>query len=318
MSDDMTKAPAISAIICTHNRADYLGLAIDSLLAQDYDDFDVIVVDNASTDGTRAVVEARLGTELGQRLTYIYEATLGLSQARNRGAQDSQGAIIAYLDDDAIAQPSWLSELMAAYAVNDKLAIAGGKVTLIWPEDHHQPSWLSGDLMSGLGAYDLGRELKLIEKPGQTPRGVNYSLRRSFLDAVGGFNLHLGRVGNQLLSNEELYMTELALDRGWEVAYLPKALVAHHVSVERMQRDWFLKRSWWQGVSESYREQLAGRAQGRQLLYGGERFVRGIYKAAKYVRDPALSFDNLTYAYGQIGYLQTAIAGMFRGPVQER
>ena len=86
----------ISAIICTHNREQYLGLAIDSLLQQDFSDFEIIVVDNASTDRTRQVVESRLPNP---ELRYISEPVPGLSVARNTGAKNSQSPIIAYLDD---------------------------------------------------------------------------------------------------------------------------------------------------------------------------------------------------------------------------
>jgi glycosyltransferase involved in cell wall biosynthesis len=80
--------PLISAIICTHNRACYLGAAIASLLEQTYTAYEIIVVDNASTDDTRAVVETYLPYPT---LTYMYESTLGLSAARNRGGGDSPG-----------------------------------------------------------------------------------------------------------------------------------------------------------------------------------------------------------------------------------
>jgi glycosyltransferase involved in cell wall biosynthesis len=302
--------PKISAIICTHNRDRYLGLAIDSLLAQDLDNFEILVIDNASTDTTKAVVEARLGDP---RLRYVYESTLGLSTARNRGAQESQAAILAYLDDDAIATPTWLSTLVAAYAQDDKLAIAGGKVTLIWTDGITPPTWLSDSLAGNLGAYDLGETLTYIEQPGLTPRGLNYSIRRDFLDSVGGFDPKLGRVGTNLLSNEELQMTELALQRDWQVAYLPTALVAHHVSPERVKRSWFLDRGWWQGISECYREQLAGEAGWGQFQRGGERLLRGLYKSIKFVGSPAVCFENLVYSYGQIGYLIKVIQG-FNSP----
>jgi glycosyltransferase involved in cell wall biosynthesis len=298
--------PKISAIICTHNRDRYLGLAIDSLLAQDLDNFEILVIDNASTDTTKAVVEARLGDP---RLRYIYESTLGLSTARNRGAQESKAAILAYLDDDAIATPTWLSTLLAAYAQDDKLAIAGGKVTLIWTDGITPPTWLSDNLAGNLGAYDLGETLTYIEQPGLTPRGLNYSIRRDFLDSVGGFDPKLGRVGTNLLSNEELQMTELALQRDWQVAYLPTALVAHHVSPERVKRSWFLDRGWWQGISECYREQLAGEAGWGQFQRGGERLLRGLYKSIKFMGSPAICFENLVYSYGQIGYLIKVVQG---------
>jgi glycosyltransferase involved in cell wall biosynthesis len=300
MSEPKISEPKISAIICTHNRDRYLGLAIDSLLAQDLDNFEILVIDNASTDTTKAVVEARLSDP---RLRYVYESTLGLSTARNRGAQEANAAILAYLDDDAIATPTWLSTLIQAYEQDDKLAIAGGKVTLIWTDGITPPTWLSDSLAGNLGAYDLGETLTYIEQPGLTPRGLNYSIRRNFLDSVGGFDPKLGRVGTNLLSNEELQMTELALQRDWQVAYLPTALVAHHVSPERVKRSWFLDRGWWQGISECYREQLAGEAGWGQFQRGGERLVRGLYKSIKFVGSPAICFENLVYSYGQIGYL---------------
>jgi glycosyltransferase involved in cell wall biosynthesis len=301
--------PKISAIICTHNRDRYLGLAIDSLLQQDCDQFEILVIDNASTDTTQSVVEARLSDP---RVRYIYESTLGLSAARNRGAQEAKAEILAYLDDDAIATPTWLSHLVKAYEQDDRLAIAGGKVNLIWTDGITAPNWLSEGLAGNLGAYDLGEKLVYIEQPGLTPRGLNYSLRRTFLDQVGGFDLQLGRVGKNLLSNEELHMTELALDRSWRVAYLPEALVGHHVAPERVNPAWFLERGWWQGISECYREQLSGQAGWGQFSRGGERLLRGLYKSVKFMGKPALRFENLVYSYGQLAYLFKAFQGILR------
>ncbi|KDR57732.1 glycosyltransferase family 2 protein [Limnospira fusiformis CCALA 023] len=299
--------PLISAIICTHNRANYLGAAIDSLLDQEFDNFEVIVVDNASSDRTREIVESKLDNP---KLRYIYEPITGLSVARNTGAKTAQAPILAYLDDDAVASPQWLRVLYTAYQDNQKLAVAGGRVTLIWPEGITPPPWLSPGLAENLGAYNLGDDILYISNPGLTPRGLNYSIRRTFLDQIGGFDPNLGRVGKRLLSNEELVMTEEALNRGWEVAYIPDALVAHNVAPERVKRSWFMERGWWQGISECYREQLSGRANWGQLGRGGENMVRGLYKSLKYFNDPATRFDNLVYAYGQIGYLGAAIAGL--------
>ncbi|MDJ0599325.1 MAG: glycosyltransferase family 2 protein [Crocosphaera sp.] len=296
--------PQIAAIICTHNRDRYLGDAITSLLAQEGVNYEVLIVDNGSTDSTKEVVEPFLSNS---QIRYVYEPILGLSVARNRGATETSAPILAYLDDDAVASPGWLKVLVDAYDRNEKLAIAGGKVTLIWPDNITPPTWISEGLAGCLGAYDLGENTVSITNPQLTPRGLNYSLRRSFLEKIGGFDANLGRVGKKLLSNEELFMTELALNQGWEVAYLPDALVAHNVAPERLQRSWFLRRSWWQGVSECYREEIAGRTGISQLGRGGERLIRGLYKSLKYIANPAQSFDNLVYAYGQIGYLKEAI-----------
>ncbi|MEM9217949.1 MAG: glycosyltransferase family 2 protein [Cyanobacteria bacterium P01_F01_bin.150] len=300
--------PQISAIICTHNRDSYLGAAIDSLLAQEFSgDYEVIVVDNASTDSTRAVVEQRLPHPC---LHYVYESNVGLSVSRNTGAKIAKAPILAYLDDDAEAALNWLQSLYQVYQSHERVAIAGGKVTLLWPPGVVRPNWISDNLAGTLGLYHLGDCLQFIENPGHTPRGLNYSLRRSFLEQIGGFDLNLGRVGTRLLSNEELHMTERALEAHWQVAYVPDALVAHNVAPERINPAWFLNRSWWQGISEYYREQLGGQNGWSQLGHGGERCVRGLYNTLKYIHHPAKRFDNLVYAYGQLGYLKSAFQGL--------
>jgi glycosyltransferase involved in cell wall biosynthesis len=301
--------PQISAIICTHNRAQYLGAAIDSLLSQDFtEDYEVIVVDNASSDRTREVIETRLSHP---RLRYVHESVLGLSVARNTGAKQALSPILAYLDDDAVASSQWLQALHGAYQNSETLAIAGGKVTLLWADGIEAPRWLSPGLAGNLGAYDLGDAIVYIDRPGLTPRGLNYSIRQSFLEQIGGFDVNLGRVGKNLLSNEELVMTEQALELGWQVAYLPTATVAHNVAPERVRRQWFLNRGWWQGISECYREQSAGHAGVKQLPRGGEKFLRGIYRSLIHWHDPAQSFDDFAYAYGQVGYLKAAVQGIF-------
>lgn len=306
-------APLISAIICTHNREQYLGAAIDSLLAQTLDSYEIIVVDNASTDSTAAIAKARASTG---KVRYLYESTLGLSVARNTGAAAAQGPIVAYLDDDAEASAGWLAALLKVFDENAKVAIAGGKVTLIWPPDAHPPRWLSADLSSGLGAYDLGDEVRYIQQPSFTPRGLNYAVRKQFLQDVGGFDTHLGRVGKNLLSNEEQQLTRLALDRGWQVAYIPDALAAHNVAPARMKPGWFLSRSWWQGISESYREQASGTTGLWQLRSGGERLIRGLYKTLKYIHRPDQRFENFAYAYGQVAYLGSVAQHLIRRPVK--
>lgn len=291
----------ISAIICTHNRSNYLAGSIESLLNQTYNHYNILIIDNASTDNTKEVVNSYLSHP---HVHYYYESALGLSSARNRGAKESNADILAYLDDDAIASPQWLKTLVESYQNNPKLAIAGGKVTLIYPENMIPPPWISENLSGALGYYDLGDQEILITSPILTPRGLNYSLRKTFLDSIGGFDLNLGRKGKNLLSNEELVMTELALNNNWEVRYLPTALVAHNVAPERLSHQWFLQRSWWQGVSEAYREDISNKNSISQIWQALERILRGLYKSVKFSNKSDLKFENLLYAYSQLGYLQ--------------
>ncbi|MGF1566944.1 MAG: glycosyltransferase family 2 protein [Nodosilinea sp.] len=297
--------PLMSAIICTHNRAHYLGAAIDSLRAQVYPAYEIIVVDNASTDATKAVLEARLPDD---SITYVYEGSLGLSAARNRGATVARGEILAYLDDDAEADPNWLAALAAAFALYPHATIAGGHVSLIWPPGvTSPPRWLSPTLSESLGIYDLGQQIQQITDPQRTPRGLNYAIKKSFWETTGGFDLQLGRVGKNLLSNEELHMTQQALSAGFAVLFVPQAQAGHNVAPERLRPSWFLHRSWWQGISECYREHLSHTLTPDRLRVRGLCFLRGLAKALGSWRDPAQRFENLVYAYGQLGYLYSGI-----------
>jgi glycosyltransferase involved in cell wall biosynthesis len=299
--------PFISAIVCTHNRADYVGAAIDSLLQQTYPSFEVIVVDNASVDSTRAIVATRCSDP---RLQYIYEETLGLSVARNRGGWAAAGEILAYLDDDAEASPDWLAALAEGFQDHPQVMIAGGRVTLIWPPHRQVPGWLSPTLSASLGAYDLGSMPQTIHQAGQTPRGLNYAIKKTFFEAMGGFDTQLGRVGTNLLSNEELHMTQRALDAGVKVLYLPQALVAHHVAPERLTPAWFLGRSWWQGISECHREQVTECLTRQRLQARLRCCARGAIQALWSWPDPAQRFENLVYAYGQLGYLWSGVKAL--------
>jgi glycosyltransferase involved in cell wall biosynthesis len=229
-----------------------------------------------------------------------------LSVARNTGAKSTDAKILAYLDDDAEASTQWLRVLLEIYDNNSQLAIAGGKVELKLPANYEKlPSWISENLSGALGFYNLGNEIIYITEPGLTPRGLNYSIKRDFLEIIGGFDANFGRVGTRLISNEELVMTELALEKDRQVAYIPEALVLHNVQSERLKPEWFLRRSWWQGVSEYYRDESKKSSKTSLLAKGGERFLRGLYKSIKNINQPDICFDNLLYAYGQLGYFSS-------------
>ena len=132
----------ISAIICTLNRAAYLEKAIQSLADQTLpeEQFEIIVVDNGSTDNTKTMVE---GFKHLENLRYIYEPIMGLSQARNTGWQNAQGDYVAYLDDDAIACPEWLERIVQAFdTVEPRPGSVGGKVIPVWEAE--RPAWPEG------------------------------------------------------------------------------------------------------------------------------------------------------------------------------
>jgi glycosyltransferase involved in cell wall biosynthesis len=105
--------PLVSVIIPNYNHAQYVGDAIGSVLGQDYPNYEIIVVDDGSTDNSREVV-----AQFGDRVTYIYKINAGLSAARNTGIKASKGSLIGVLDADDMYEPHFLSTLVAALQAN--------------------------------------------------------------------------------------------------------------------------------------------------------------------------------------------------------
>ena len=99
----------VSFVIPNYNHARYLGQAIDSALAQSYPNVEVIVVDDGSTDDSRAVAKA-----FGDRIRYIYQQNAGLSAARNTGVHAAHGEFIALLDADDLVEPPYAERLLSA------------------------------------------------------------------------------------------------------------------------------------------------------------------------------------------------------------
>ena len=104
-------------------------------------------------------------------------------------------------------------------------------------------------------------------------------------------------------------MTQRVLEAGWKVAYVPEAIVDHQVAPERTKKRWFLSRGWWQGISEYHRQELCGETSSGRMLRGTEGMLRGLAKCVKYINNLPMCFDNLVYAYSQLGYLTALVKG---------
>lgn len=241
---------ALSAVICTYDRYDLLPAAIESLVNQDLpaDSFEIIVVDN-SPDQAGA---ARFGQRYAglSNLTYLVEPKPGLSNARNRGTAAALGRIVAFIDDDARARPSWAKELLHAHAVFDgRAGIVGGPVVPRWTDE--KPAWMGEPLLSYLTGIDLGHKLRELSG-GEWLAGCNISYDKVSLIAAGGFSTRLGRMGSgsTLLSNEEIEASERVRAAGKLAIYTPKAVVEHVIPPERLMPGWFRRRAAWQAVSD--------------------------------------------------------------------
>jgi glycosyltransferase involved in cell wall biosynthesis len=241
-------APRISAVICTHNRADYLERALGSLTQQSLpvDEFEVLVVDNASTDATAEI--ARRFVDWLPTLRYLREDRLGLSWARNTGAASCRSPYLAYLDDDARAAPNWLERLLCIFERAERApACIGGRVWLDW--DGAAPAWLPPRYYSVYTHVDHGEEDRPLGDR-EYVVGANLAFRRDVLLGLGGFDTNLGRKGSVLLSGEESAVVGKIRACGLPIFYAGSAAVWHAVPPARRRRSWLWLRMFWDGASQ--------------------------------------------------------------------
>jgi len=270
--------PLISVVICTHNRADYLPQAIRSVLDQGMPPgrYELIVVDNRSTDRTREIVRP---FESNPSVRYEYEDVLGLCHARNTGWQKARGRFVAYLDDDAIAEPGWLAAIEEAFSSMPGIGVVGGRVDPIWAGA--RPTWLSDEIALSLTILNWSEHPKVIEDLGREWLvGANMAVPRSVLSEVGGFHPSLDRVGGRMLSSGDVFLEKQILNRGHLCLYHPKMAVRHLVPTSRLNKRWFIRRYYSQGLSDAAM-QLIEEAPSRK-----ERFRRAITLASGLFRSP--------------------------------
>ena len=243
----------LSIVICTYNRADLLERCIAGAMAQSLNSsqFEIIVIDNNSTDTTRGVVEAHIAK--CRNLKYVFEGVQGLSRARNTGTREARSPIIAYLDDDAIPYPDWAEQLLAVFKQFPDAAIVGGEVEPLWEAE--RPAWLDDDL---LRAYSCG--LNWSESPRYLEDGEwllegNSAYIRDYLLRAGGFPEELGRKGNILLSGDGAVNSIVSAAGGKQV-YAPRARIQHLVPAERLNLQWLAHRRFWGGVTSAVMQEF--------------------------------------------------------------
>ena len=236
-----------SVVICTHNRAQVVGAAVAHALEEARAaDSEVLVVDNASTDATPEVL-ARAGTDAALRV--VQEPELGLSAARNRGLAEARGAVVAYLDDDALPRPGWLAALLAPYA-DARVACVGGRIVLRFPGP--PPAWLAPSLHGSFSEFDLGASPRRLRyREDDYPYGANISFRAETARAAGGFSTLVGPLGRHQLVFDETDLCFRLDQAGWEIRYAPDAVVDHLVLPERLTPEWLLQRHRTGGESEA-------------------------------------------------------------------
>lgn len=207
----------ISVVICTYNRADALRDTLDALRWQTHPDFEVVVVNGPSDDGTVELLRERAG-----ELRVVDCELRRLSVSRNLGIAAAAGEVVAFIDDDAVPEPRWLEDLAAAY--DDERVGGAGGLTL---DESGVRAQYRYAVCSRLGHTDFDRRppLDAFNRPGADPflyvQGTNCSFRRSVLARIGGFDEDIEMI------YDEVEVCSRVLDAGYELRALEDAVVHH-------------------------------------------------------------------------------------------
>lgn len=256
----MTAAPAsaidVSVVICAYtlDRWTDLAAAVASVVSQEPAPGEVIlVIDHAPDLLDRARDEFR-GIQVVES-----EGPRGLSAARNTGVGQARGRIVAFLDDDATAEPGWLRGLVEPYRDPGVLG-TGGWAEAAW--DEGRPRWFPEEFDWVVGCSYRGSPRRTASV--RNPLGCSMSFRRDVFETVGGFRLEVGRIGRLPAGCEE---TELCIRArrqlpGARIVHVPSARVRHRVRASRGTWRYFASRCYAEGRSKAIVARIAGARDG--------------------------------------------------------
>jgi len=228
----------ITVIICTWNRSKALAGVLTSLEASVVPagiDWEVLVVDNNSSDDTRAICELFI-EKTPRRFRYLFEGKQGKTNALNAGIEQAEGELLALTDDDVTVDPHWVAAIYDAFREFDCAAI-GGRIVPVW--NCQKPSWVSLDGpfhhtgYGGIVHFDKGDSPSVLSKT--TVVGANMALRKSVVEKYGPYRSDLNRI-NDLLGGEDTEYCWRLLRAGERVVYVPQAVVYHPVEAYRTTR----------------------------------------------------------------------------------
>ena len=225
----------LTVVVSTYNRADRLPSALDALLQQAGNvAYEIIVVDNNSTDTTRDVVNAMASVSSG-RVRYAFEPRQGLSHGRNTGIAQAAGPLIAFTDDDVRVAPDWVRQLTRVFDEHPEIAYVGGPVLPNWLEP--PPPWLTKAHWAPLALQDYGSDAIVTGKDrGMCLVGANMAFRQSVFERVGNFSPALGRIKDGIGSTEDHDMQLRVWRAGMQGLYHPSPVVTADVTPDRMEK----------------------------------------------------------------------------------
>ena len=236
---------AASVIICTYNGSARIGLVIAALASQTQPSgsWELLVIDNASTDGTGEFCSSLFQKYAHLHARVVREESPGLSFARARAAQEAQGEILCFLDDDNIPAPDWLQMAVQTFAARPKAGVIGGRVLPRWET---QPTPLAAAVAPfALAICDLGSDAVKFDAAGGGIVGAGLCVRRTLLREI----FHVtetasqvtDRTGSNLISGGDLAISVIARQRGWECWYVHTLQIEHILPAGRMKKEYLLR-----------------------------------------------------------------------------
>jgi len=250
---------SVSIILCTHRSDRYEDFeeALNSLDAQSYNNLEIIVVVDGNRELYDRIVKSGIVDvdEVKGKVkvkVILNEKNLGLSKSRNKGIKEAKGDVIAFFDDDAVADKNWIKELVRMYEEKEAIA-AGGKILPEWVTK--KPKFLPEEYYWLIGATHKGFPEEVTEV--RNTFGSNLSFKADVLKALGGFRSEMGVKGKGLLQGEETELCERMREKfGRGVVYNPDAIVYHKVFPERLRMRFLLRRAFWQGYSKRVMKEM--------------------------------------------------------------
>ena len=246
----------VSVVICTANRASELRSTLESLsTVRPPGTVELVVVDNNSTDNTRRVVEGA-GATFPFPVRYLFEGEQAKYAALNTGIRASRGLVVAATDDDARFETDWLERALNGLVVHGA-GFVGGPVRPLWAAP--KPAWLddrSSMYQKVIAILDYGPDVREFGHGVAWPLGVNVAYRREVFERVGLFDTRLGRKLGTLRNQAQREWHLRARAAGVRGVYIPDMIVHHVIPPERLQKRYFRRWLYWNGISRAimYRE----------------------------------------------------------------
>jgi glycosyltransferase involved in cell wall biosynthesis len=253
----------VSVVICgyTSDRFEVLTVAIDSMLVQTHPPDEIIIVIDGNTHLYERVVDLYAGHD--KIIPELNAQNRGISYSRTRGARIATGDIVAFIDDDAVADPEWIAEHVAVFRAHDVIGVAGA-VLPNWVEQ--RPEFFPAPFYWLVGCTEPG-----FAEDGEQVRngyGSNVSYRRDAFLAVGGYDAATGRKGDRHIQAHEAPIgIKLANRYEQPLVYASAARVQHTLFSYRGRFSWLLFRAFWQGYSKFLLQRLYPGAQMEERLF---------------------------------------------------